>query len=93
MINAKVETGGRPVFCDARADFRKDGVTETRTYLHLAIGSGCIRRAGIGKGVGGRAAVVRDKSTLGIVEKHELSPSLGGGIKYARTGPTFILDR
>ncbi len=37
-MDSKGERPNRPVFCDAKSDIKRNGVTEIRTYLHLAIG-------------------------------------------------------
>ena len=37
-MNVEVERANRPVFCDAKHDIGRNGVTKTRTYIHLAIG-------------------------------------------------------
>ena len=37
-MNVEVEGANRPVFCDAKRDNGRNGVTKNRTYIHLAIG-------------------------------------------------------
>ena len=37
-MKSEFKSMNRPVSCDAKRDIRRNGVTKTRTYIHLAIG-------------------------------------------------------